>query len=80
MSAGGEAVEALCADAPTRRRHAFTRARTPVAVAMRAVAAHVAASARAAGVAPVARRSVFGRRAIVDPASPLRAVRDEALH
>jgi hypothetical protein len=45
------------------RRIAFAKARTPVAVAMRVVAASVAQRELAAGVEPGARRSVFVRRA-----------------
>ena len=47
----------------TTRRIAFAKARTPVAVAMRVVAASVAQRELAAGVEPGARRSVFVRRA-----------------
>ena len=45
------------------RRIAFAKARTPVAVAMRVVAASVAQRELAAGIEPGARRSVFVRRA-----------------
>ena len=53
-----------------RRRLAFAKARAPVAIAMRAVAASVATSARAAGVEPSVRRSVFMRRAALGLDAP----------
>ena len=47
----------------TARRIAFAKARAPVAIAMRAVAASAAQAAREAGDESSARRSVFVRRA-----------------
>ncbi len=52
------------------RRERFMKARAPVAVAMRVVAASVAMQARAAGVEPSVRRSVFMRRGALGLAAP----------
>ena len=70
------------------RRLAFAKARAPVAIAMRVVAASAAQTAREAGIESSARRSVFTRRAArrLDASFALNALagtkspRDKDLH